>query len=268
MLQFICFSRYRPLQLHGYLTSLFKHCPEEVAVSVLYKSDPGYVEAYHEIRGIFPYVHFLEETDFKSDLQTLVDRSAAEFLSFGCDDVVFVAPLLVREIERAFGKIIGLLGLSLRLGEHITEDMYGRSLPSPELWLTDKWLRWDMTTAIGDWAYPWEVLGTIYKIDFVREMIKAIQPGSPSQLEERGTHIWSSHTTDQRLAAWVEARIVVPTVNMIQREFSGNGIRGSHELTPGFLLSCWQNGLRMDIDRYIKMTPPSWRIGDFYLKSI
>jgi len=58
---------------------------------------------------------------------------------------------------------------------------------------------------------------------------------------------------------------VVPTVNLVQSEFP-NGICGTIPLDAGYLLDCWNHGMRLDVDRYEGMTPPSWRIPDFYLR--
>jgi hypothetical protein len=45
----------------------------------------------------------------------------------------------------------------------------------------------------------------------------------------------------------------------------GNGTVGPG-VSPEFLLECWNHGLRLDVERYRGMAPPSWRIGDLYLK--
>jgi hypothetical protein len=68
------------------------------------------------------------------------------------------------------------------------------------------------------------------------------------------------------MAAWPSSRIVVPTPNMIQDEFAGNGIRGAVALEPEFLLQCWNHNLRMDVARFARMEPPTWRVPEFYMR--
>jgi hypothetical protein len=263
LIQFIVFSRKRPLQLHGYLTSLFANCVGDFKVSVLLNAETPYYRAYSEVSDEFPQVGFAYESQFVEQLPLLVDTEA-EFTCFGCDDVVWATHIEPDAIGKVLTEKPELLGVSLRLGENIHADMFGGSLPQPAF--TDQ--SWDMTapTSTGDWAYPWEVLGTVYRTEFVTRVVAGLGARSPSQLEERGSREWSKYTTLHHMASYPTSRLVVPTVNVIQTEFPGNGIRGAQPLSPEFLLDCWHNGLRLDTERYAAMTPDSWRIGDFYLR--
>ena len=247
IVQIICFSRKRPLQLHGFLSSVFKYWWGDFRVSVLAKIDAGYEAAYGEVRREFPGVTFLSEGDFRHDLDTLL--GIAELTCFGCDDVMYVAPVHVTGRVADVLSNQELLGLSLRLGHNVTQDMFGNGLPQPNINPVSG--VWDFTAAVGDWGYPWEVLGTIYRTEFVREMVAAIQPISPSQLEERGSRIWAQHTSLTRMATYPITRLVVPTVNIVQNEFP-NGIRGNPKYTPEYLLEQWHAGWRMDVDAYAR----------------
>jgi hypothetical protein len=263
VIQVICFSRARPLQLHGYLTSLYANWEGDVSVSVLVRFESPYQGAYSEVEQEFPQVRWCHETDFGPDLTYLLTvNEQAEYTCFGCDDVVYVAPVSIEELAPE------ILGFSLRMGAHITRDMFGAVLPQPQFKPAGVPV-WDFRAAgsIGDWAYPWEVLGTVYRTDFVRGMAVAIGAGSPSQLEERGTRLWRGFTDLHHMASYPTVRLVVPTVNVVQQEFP-NGIVGKTELTPEFLLDCWNSGLRLDTDRYKDMAPDSWRVPDFYLRRV
>lgn len=258
--QIICFSKDRPLQLHGYLTSLFKHCQDEARVKVLVQSQPQwFANAYAQVEAEFPQVEFCHERDFRSDLESLIGD--VDYTMFGCDDVMYT---------RSFGPPTfwptdtRLIGISLRLGKHITRDMFGSPLPQPRF---NGEVKWSVNAGVGDWGYPWEVLGTIYQTDFVKRMASRIRANSPSQLEERGSWCWSEETDGRALAAWPESRLVVPTVNLVQSEFP-NGICGGMPLDVGFLLDAWNHGMRLDVDRYEGMTPESWRIPDFFLRRV
>lgn len=260
LIQFVVFSRRRPLQLEGYLRSLYANCTGEFKVSVLVKRDPEYVQAYGAVFSQFPKVLFVQECDFAADLSILVDTGTA-LTCFGCDDVIYTTHI---ETD-AIGKVLddeSLLGVSLRLGENITHDMFGRPLQQPEI----KDQQWDMTAAgsVGDWAYPFEVLGTVYRTEYVRQIVEAVKPKSPSQLESLGYVSWNHFTRLHHMACYPTSRLVVPTVNVIQQEFP-NGTIGP-PISPEFLLDCWNHGLRLDTERYAGMAPPSWRIGDFWLK--
>jgi hypothetical protein len=272
-IQFIAFSRSRPLQLHGYLSSLYAQWQGEsrdLRVGVIVRADEPYRAAYDWVRGEFSQVNWIDESDFASDLDGLIDDKVP-FTSFGCDDVVFVAPLSHGAIVGAFDCTPQIIGMSLRLGRNVTRDMFAVSLPQPVFThATENRLVWDVSQghSLGDWAYPWEVLGTVYPTAFVREVVDKVGAPSPSQLEARGATVWRKHTSLRHMASFATSRLVVPTVNVIQQEFPGNGIRGKQALSPEFLVECWLNGLRLDTDALVGLTPPSWRVADFPLRRL
>jgi hypothetical protein len=278
----VVFSRARPLQLHGYLTSLYAQWRPEGAfrVSVLYRHEPPYDRAYEEVVAQFLQVVFRPEADFGLDLlELLVLEEDAPLTCFGTDDAVYVLPVHVPLAERLFRQP-DLLGVSLRLGKNVTADMFGREQPQPAFLrdghydaaeTSERWCYWrpEADGSVGDWAYPWEVVGTVYPTRFVLAVVDALVRegacGSPSQLEDRGWRRWGQHTGRRLMAAWPRSRLVVPTVNLVQGEF-GNGIVGGTALSPEFLLDCWQRGLRLDTPRLRGLVPPSWRVGDFPLR--
>ncbi len=256
-LQVIAFSKDRPLQLHGYLTSFFKHCQEpETTVKVLVNTGPiWFEEAYAQLQAEFPQVEWCREHDFRTDLDRLVGDP--DYTMFGVDDVVFTREW---DVGDAFAHP-DLLGLSLRLGKHTTRNMFGQPLAQPEF--DDCW--WRIDGSQGDWGYPWEVAATVYQTEFAQRMVARVQANSPSQLEERGARCWDRETPKRTMAMWQQSRMVVPTVNIVQQEFP-NGICGEVPLDTGYLLECWNHGMRLDVDRYTDMTPASWRIGEFFLR--
>lgn len=253
MLQVICFSKNRPLQLHGYLWSLREYATD-YTVKVLVSAQPKwYADAYAEVEREFPEVEWCYEQDFKAQLPALIGN--AEYTMFGCDDVVFTRQFWPQAVPA------DVIGLSLRLGRHIVRDMFGQPMATPKHQI------WSVDHAEGDWAYPWEVLGTIYPTEFASKMVGRIQASSPSQLEARGALCWREETRLRSFAANSESSLVVPTVNLVQEEYP-NGIRGEIPLEVGFLLECWNHNLRLDVDRYFNMRPESWRIPEFYLTRV
>lgn len=269
MIQFIVFSRKRPLQLYGYLESIFRNISEQIEVSVLLKVDESYGVAYAEIQERFPNVHFRHETDFTADIHALVDRSAGEYISFGCDDVIFTGSIIPDNVNNLFERI-DILGLSLRLGRNVNFGMFGNPMPKPvfESSNNPRFLIWNVehSSSVGDWAYPWEVLGTIYPRPFVEAMLNQMQPRNPSQLEDMGTRLWATTTKLRLMACYPTLRIVVPTVNCIQTEFSGNGFLGQTPLSPEYLLDSWHHGMRMETIAFAARDHDSWRIPHFYLR--
>lgn len=280
MIQFIVFSKDRPLQLHGYLTSLFKQWRGDVGVTVLVRSEPPYAKAYQAIEEEFfydvPRVEFVLESDFSTDLRAILNRNT-DFVCFGCDDAVFTAPVDTKAIEAAF-KDSALLGVSFRLGRTITRGMFGGEMPQPPFipavtlnefdeQPTGPSLLWDVRKAPPetDWAYPWEVIGTVYDGNYARRMVEGLTFTSPNTLEHQGSMHWQAGPR-RMMRAYPTPRLVLPAVNVVQTDFP-NGIVGEAPLTPEYLLDLWQKGVRLDVDEFARQAPKldTWRIGNLWL---
>jgi hypothetical protein len=278
----VVFSKDRPLQLHGMLTSVLHRWRGAVVVNVLARVQPPYADAYAEVEQEFAgSARFFREEDFATGVEALLSGEAP-YSCFGCDDVVYTLPVDVTEVDAAFQATPDLLGYSLRLGKNTEADMFGRPLPQPAFLPTaaprfdeyggdvaEDGLLWDAAGAVGDWGYPWEVLGTVYPTEYVRATVRALvrdgQVQNPSTLEDAGWRRWREFAGERHLLrAYARSRLVVPTVNLVQDVF-GNGIVGAAGLDPAFLLDCWNRRLRMDVERYRGKPSSSWRVGDFHL---
>lgn len=263
-MQVICFSKNRPLQLHGYLSSLFANIPgTSVIVKVLCSYDDPYASAYTHIANEFPSVTFFQETNFSDNLAKLIDPDIA-LTCFGCDDVIFIAPVDVTQVTAALSDT-GIVGASFRLGATIQHGMFWQEVRQPNFKQYQGFLRWTIPGADADWCYPWDVLGTVYRTDFVLDLWPAlIHANNPSRFEESGANQWPNFTLARDYICWPTPRTVIPTVNVVQNQFA-NGIIGQQPLSPEFLLDCWNNGLRIDFQSFVQLRTSSWRVGDFYL---
>lgn len=275
-MRIICFSKNRPLQLHGYLSSLMRMAqqPEKLSVCVLiadpHLSEPAarateYVLAYNEVRRDFPKVRFMGQLHFASDVASLVDQ-ADPYTSFGVDDAIYHRPFDHEEAIGLFEQWPDLIGVSLRLGRNIRRSMfYGDTvLPQPPFDATEPFLVWSVNGAQYDWNYPWEMDGTIYRTQFVRDMLAQIGTDihTPNQLEHVGSMLWPVLTTARSMAAYPTSRLVVPTVNVVQHDFPNRppGV----VLPTDYLLECWQRGVRIDPSAY-DADYASVHIGELYV---
>jgi hypothetical protein len=286
LIDWVVFSKDRPLQLDGYLRSRSRHATPGYLPNVLVRAEGEYEQAYSQLAGDFlAQASFKREDDFAAALCGVLEHHIhAPYVCFGCDDVVFTGPVDADAIDLAFRAEPALLGFSLRLGKHTDTDMFGRPMPAPAFahpapppfqeyaWVdaAEARVQWDAAASAGDWGYPWEVLGTVYPTDYVRDTVAALvrdgQVQNPSTLEDAGWRRWREFAGERHLMqSFARSRLVVPTVNVVQSVF-GNGIVGPAGMDPAFLLDCWNRGLRLDVDRYRGMTPPSWRIPDLFLR--
>jgi len=266
VIHFIVFSRNRPIQLHGLLTSLSNNLHGDASVDVLVLSDPEYVEAYNQIQRDFDSVRFFaQSTSFSEDMQRLTSIPC-DYVCFLCDDVLFQRRLDMDDVETMMSDE-RIVSVSFRLGRHVTHGMFWNQQPQPPFEQVGEFLVWDTNVATGDWNYVFDVLGSIYRFDFVQKMQPhLLNAQNPSQYEDAGSRAWWLVTKQHHYACWAESRTTVPTPNVVQTEF-GNGYVGQGELDAEFLLQCWKHNLRMDTERFNRLYE-TWRISDFHLMRI
>lgn len=157
----IVFSKGRPMQLHAYLESLFlfSDATEEM-VTVLYCETENI--RYEKLMQCFGQVKWVKESKFENDLKKII-TDAAEYIMFGCDDVVFTHKFSLEKAGRYLKDNEQVFGYSMRLGENIK--------PVPEnLSSDDAVLEWKWDCPCRHYNYPWELDCTLYRREDVVRM--------------------------------------------------------------------------------------------------
>jgi hypothetical protein len=265
-LQVIVFSKDRPLQLHGYLTSLRKHLQGDYEVIVLARIEEPYEYAYREVAGYFPTFTIVDQHEFAAGV--LMALGVADYTLFGVDDAVYVDAVSVQRLLTSFTALPELFGVSLRLGQNVTQNMFVGQVTPPSLKTRLGTWTWDPfgLDARGDWSYIFDLCGTVYRTEDVRALVEALpHVQTPNQFEASAQPLWRGEAGERLMACFPTSRLVVPTVNVVQRDFP-NGIVGERELTPAFLLDLWQHGLRMDVERFAEQEYRSIHVADFFLR--
>jgi len=174
----VVFSRNRPLQLEGYLRSLYRYFSRESIDSyIVYK--PELFEAeYEDVFNSYPDCRVIREGDFHSDLLGLLGRIETEYLLFGVDDVVYFDSVKLEVIDGVFRQFPSeTFGFSLRFGremvqaggDHIDEV----SVNGEQVYR----LHWpDGRTA--NTRYPFELCATVYPVELVRRVINSVVSGN------------------------------------------------------------------------------------------
>jgi hypothetical protein len=126
-------------------------------------------------------------------------------------------------------------------------------------------LSWDLhkSHANGDFGYAWELDGTVYPTKIARLIVEELKAPSPNILEANGGGRWSSKTKKSIMSCFYEAALVVPTVNVVQVNFHNSTV--GKPISTKFLLDAWNNGMRLDIDRYQNVEFDCVHVSDFYL---
>ncbi|MDD2237827.1 MAG: hypothetical protein PHG65_11545 [Kiritimatiellae bacterium] len=272
----LCFSKDRPLQLDGYLRSVhrwFAHPPE---ITVLYTSTDSEIrDGYEELKREHPEVHFLPEQDFALQVLQWLDAVQTPLVLFGCDDVVYYQPVNVNVAGQVLREHPDVLGFSLRLGlnichTHTRDD----PIPPPAFITQEPILRWRWANAASDWGYPFELNGTLYRVERVRSilhLLEKLRQGDsrvewrhPNFLESSANHLLRfAAQVPQELAAFPRSCLVVPTINQVQT-IAWNHIMGEHRSVRE-LETLRRNGTRMNLDAYAATSFNRIHVGEFFI---
>lgn len=268
MITILCFSKDRPLQLEGYLSSLAASAGVDLPTAVLYAAGPEYRQAYAQLAKQFPRVTFIAEQNFKQQVMDFVNQASTPLFMWGCDDVVFKQPWEPRVIEKTFISFTKLMCFSLRLGQEINFcHPANLSERLPTFLASTPFLLWRWTEGEVDWGYPWELDCTIYPTMLIKSILQAMKDldwGHPNRLEGLGVHVVRQLPENNLMACYPEARASVVTVNRVQ-EVVANRVY-QNELSTSELLQRWQQGQRLDVERYRQQRYSSIHIGDLFLR--
>lgn len=233
MLHVICFSHRRQLQLHGYLESLYHYLRVD-QVSVVYPR-----QDYSIVSNSCPQVEFVEECpDFNQTLRRVISAIRQPFVMFGCDDMVFTRLVDVPAVVDVLDRQPSVLGYSTRLHDKLPDA------PLSTLWEWPKYSLFD-----GYWGYPFDVSGTIYRTECVKNLSANLShQKSPNTFESAGTRFMKKHLAGHYpllfrsgLSSCIVQQVnnVQTTVPIVQEHF-----RKEH--SPEAMDRLYKSGKRMD----------------------
>ncbi len=247
---FVVFSRDRPMQLHALLSSYAMMSLSRSTLAVLYvASNASFVKGYEECQRLFANasnIFFYEqrgEDSFAADLFRLLDNLQENRVSFLVDDIVFIRRFDISIFDQ-FDLRIHVP--SLRLGNNIaysyTMDQAEKRpdlLPHGESLFTWTWNGNEI-----DWIYPLSLDGHMFLRTEIRVLLNHMTFRSPNSLEA-GLQAFLDLYLLRRGVCYDLPRLVNVPCNMVQKDFSN--LHGN--LSAGLLLSKWEEGYAIDIDR-------------------
>ncbi|MFH1671867.1 MAG: hypothetical protein ABIF87_00330 [Pseudomonadota bacterium] len=173
MISNIIFTKNRPLQLDGYLESLYRHFPAElIQTYVLYKEEL-FSEQYQQLFSKYPDCIVVKENDFHSDLLKIISQVDTKYILFGIDDVVYFDSVDFKVIDETFDKFSkDIFGFSLRFSEEIIKkgtDPISESTVAGQTVYSISWTQ----GLTPNTRYPFELCATIYRSELVKNIMKS-----------------------------------------------------------------------------------------------
>ncbi len=168
----IVFTKNRPLQLDGYLESLYRHFPAElIQTYVLYKQEL-FAEQYQQLFSKYPDCLVVKENDFQGDLLKIINQVDTKYILFGIDDVVYFDSVDFKVIDETFDKRSeDIFGFSLRFSEESIKKGNDPISETPIAGQTVYSINWTQGRTPNT-RYPFELCATIYRSELVKNIIK------------------------------------------------------------------------------------------------
>lgn len=299
----IVFTKNRPLQLEGYLRSLYKYFPQSLMQTVIIYKRELFEQEYDSVFSKFSNIKVLTEQDFHSDLLNVLAEAKTEYILFGVDDVVFFDGLDFSVIDNTFRQAgDDIFGFTLRFGLESAE------ISNDEITFEQAG---DQTVCKIDWSkgqsvhsrYPFELCCTFYRTAMVKQILnelmssniiakKLFKPdsvlvktlwkiGSSRSLLKKFGYFFSPNTLESWPCKWCQRNsdklphftyfqklcVSAIQVNMVNTS-TLNTFDGTLDQTVEKLNEKYKQGFRLDIDYVNKNKPSSMSCGHDYFRLV
>jgi len=168
----IVFTKNRPLQLEGYLESLYKNFKKElIQTYILYKPEL-FDNEYQQVFAKYSNCIVIKEADFFSDFLEIINAIDTKYILFGVDDVVYFDSVDFGIINETFNKFSDdIFGFSLRFSEQNVKknDLISTTEIADQMIYSIDWRQGRTPTM----RYPFELCATIYRTEWVKKILKS-----------------------------------------------------------------------------------------------
>ena len=248
----IIFSKDRPMQLDALLRSLAQDTRGIEKIYVLYRvSDKDFDRAYDDLVEYFNHVSFIRESSFRDQLITLLAGLNTSRLIFFVDDIIFVDKV---DFENLKSINLRRFVFSLRHGISLKYSyMVSRPQSLPPYYTIESFIMWKWFKGDRVWGYPLSVDGHLYLTQEILTMAKLISFKAPNTFEgnlQRFTRLYKRMKDGM---AFQYPKIVNVPVNRVQNEVQNR----CGEIHQKELLKLWNEGKRINIDRFLGHRPVS-----------
>lgn len=240
---FILFSKNRPMQLRALLESMFHFVDGSIinSIRVIFTFDPGYENGYAKVSSEFPAVIFVKENDFKGQTISILEQSI-DHVCFLVDDIIFFRPVAGDVTPKSTD-----VCFSLRLGKNCKYSHPANSWYSlPSLHEEGNSITWDWAKGEYDFGYPFSLDGHIFRRDDILQSCGSSIFRSPNSLENSLVY-WNPHMEKfklMRMRAFHNSCLVGIPVNRVNNEVP-NRFGLEFSITEPELQSIFDEGKRI-----------------------
>ena len=237
MIDFLIFSKNRPMQLHALLSSFRENISGDYRLKVLCKYEEKFLKALKEVKDEFQSVIFVDEINFQDQLEESVGDDLQAFL---VDDIIVKDKVDLNLLSSVLNQNDHVLCFSLRLGLHLKSCyMTGTSQRIPSGMTQGDLFIWDWRQGEHDWGYPLSVDGHIFRANDLKNWIKNLKFKNPNQFED-SLQLLKSSMSRNSCVCFHRSKIVNIPLNRVQEDYKNRNIGENAE----DLLTLWNEGLR------------------------
>lgn len=247
----LIFSKDRAMQLDGFLASYFENVKNYSTIKVLYHvSNDAHKNSYEELQNIYADlpVEFVPETDFRTNLITIIEQSFEDRIIFYVDDMLFS-----QKIDYDWLKVVDPLEniVSLSRGKDLNySTVLAKKLEIPFFNKISENLyhfKWNEISEFSDWTYPIGVSGYMFSRPEITAMMKTTHFKAPNSLEHNLQQFLPYFSMRGGICLEYVATPCVHT-NLTQTE-GYNNILGHFSLNE--LLELWNQNKRIDYKEFL-----------------
>lgn len=249
----IVFSFDRPMQLHGYLESLFCNVEGLGKVAVICRSSNSkFKKAYEKVKSSFPQVLFYEQSsrkEFKPLFIKLFEETG-QYLFFATDDLFVRSKINLNICQELLGTT-GSYGFYFRLGKNINRSyMIGNPAPAPQMEAISEGIFKFKFFGNSEWAYPNSVDMVLFEKSSLDKVLPFLEFDKPNSLEGS----WAARANlNAHGLCFEESKVVNIPANKVNK--STNKFMNSYSVVK--LLELFNKGFLLDVAEMSKILPDS-----------
>jgi len=255
----IVFSKDRAIQLYSLLESYLKFVINPCKLHILYNaSNSEHLKTYKELEKIISkkteLIKFcLEENTFKINLMDCISKVRSNNIFFLVDDILFLRSVdfdIVRGIDSSN------YTLSLRLSPQLKRSYTARKkhqLPNfRKSTMDSQLLEFSWTESDLEWSNHWSVDGHIFSTAEIKAISEISDFNGPNSYEGI-LNTFDTIIINRKGLCFEESIILNLPINRVQNEFKNF----SGQLSTEMLLSLWNQGSKINIDKFENYIPES-----------
>lgn len=249
----IVFSKDRAMQLDAFLVSYLEQVSNHGPMIILYKcSDERHAESYRNLLLIYKTENmiFIEETDFREQLISIIADSKYGKVILYCDDMIFTHKLDYFELQ-SINTSEETLALT-RGGDLDYSVVLDRELSIPPLNIHTENLRsfrWDHFEFFSDWTYPLGTTGYLYGTTELLSLMNVVQFNAPNSLET-SMQVFRPYFMERTGLCTKFATCVCVHANLTQTE-GKNPVIGTFSIEE--LLGLWEERKRIKVSEFYNL---------------